>query len=157
MLRGTVIAGRLPVVPRATFLGGCLSLATGMLSAGFRPRLDPRGKWIVLEDISEAIHRIDRQFAHFKIAGWFDACAGVLIGDFHDDVSDQFAAVRELLAFHVPRNLPVIHAPEVGHGWPQAMLPIGKPVTLRAAQSTRGAQKVELAAPWEQWRVIGKS
>jgi muramoyltetrapeptide carboxypeptidase len=151
------VSGRLPRSKRAVFVGGCLSLVTAMAVEGNRPRIDPAGKWLIVEDLAETPQRIDRQLAHLKIAGWFDRCAGVLVGDFHMDGEDQVKHVLEILGFHLPpqRHVPVLVSREVGHGWPQAVLPLGKALALQVSQSRSGGSRVQITPHWPQMKVLG--
>jgi muramoyltetrapeptide carboxypeptidase len=153
-LTGKLVQGRLPRTARATFFGGCMSLVTAMTAGEFAKRVEPRGKWIVLEDLAEHPHRIDRQIAHIKLAGWFERCAGVLVGDFHLDDHDQQQEVLEILRYHLPKRgtVPIITTREVGHTWPQAVLPLGKPLTLRRKDAARGPAKVEVQPDWAKLR-----
>ena len=121
------------------------------------PLFSPDGKWIVLEDLGEAPHRIDRQFAHLKLAGWFEKCAGVLVGDFHMGGRDQAAETLAILDYHLPtqRSMPVVQTNLVGHTWPQAMLPVGRALTMRC-QPGRGRHKdVTITWPTDRLRVVG--
>ncbi|GJM25266.1 MAG: hypothetical protein DHS20C16_16810 [Phycisphaerae bacterium] len=154
---GRLVSGSLPVESDATFIGGCLSLVTPLTVAAYDKQIKPAGKWIVLEDLEEAPHRIDRQFAHIKLAGWFEKCAGVLIGDFHTGGRDQTAETLAILKHHLPqdRSVPVVHTKFVGHTWPQAILPIGRKLTVHCAKG-RGKQKdVTITWPHERWRIVG--
>lgn len=151
------VAGRLKRNRRAVFTGGCLSLVTGMTVENYGARVDPRGEWLVIEDIAETTQRIDRQLAHLKIAGWFERCAGVLVGDFHLEGEDQVKAVLEVLHFHLPahRQLPVLVSRDVGHGWPQAVLPLGKPLNLSLSHGGTGPHRVHIEPPWSRLKVLG--
>ena len=60
-------------------VGGNLSLLTATL--GSKTSLDTNGKIIFIEEIGEHKYHIDRQLHSLKRAGYFDHCAGVLIGD----------------------------------------------------------------------------
>jgi len=153
---GVLEWGRLPARSRATFVGGCLSLMTPLTAALFCKLCDPKGKWLVLEDLEEYPYRIDRQFAHLKLAGWFERCAGVLIGDFHMGDADQRAETLEILRFHLPkrRGVPVVTTRDVGHTWPQAVLPVGRGVTLHCRRTMRGKARVTIEPPWRAWRCV---
>jgi len=60
-------------------VGGNLSLLTATL--GSNTQLDTRGKIIFIEEIDEYKYHIDRQLQSLKRAGYFEHCAGVIIGD----------------------------------------------------------------------------
>ncbi len=155
-LTGNLISGSLSKETEATFIGGCLSLVTPLTVAKYARHIKPAGKWIVLEDLEEAPHRIDRQFAHLKLAGWFEQCAGVLIGDFHMGDRDQTAETLAILKYHLPsdRSVPVIHTKFVGHTWPQAILPIGRKIMVRCEKGRGRNEKVTMTWPHERWRIV---
>jgi muramoyltetrapeptide carboxypeptidase len=156
-LTGELVRGTLSNESSAAFIGGCLSLVTPLTVAAYAKWMNPTGKWIVLEDLGEAPHRIDRQFAHIKLAGWFEKCAGVLIGDFHMDDHDQTAETLAILKYHLPsnRSVPVVHTKLVGHTWPQAVLPLGRKLTLRCEKGRGRYKKVTITWPHERWRIVG--
>lgn len=155
-VRGRLVSGRLPAVSRAALVGGCLTLVTPLTTQRYAQRCDPAGKWLVLEDLDEYAYRIDRQFAHLKLAGWFERCAGVLLGDFHSGDEDQRAETLEILHFHLPRgrNVPVVTTSDVGHTWPQAILPIGKPLTVQSPGGRGGVRRVRFKPDWRRLRVL---
>lgn len=115
-------------------LGGCLSVLTAMLAGPLAKRLDPRGRWLLIEDINEQPYRIDRHLAALKLAGWFGRLAGVIVADFHTRGENQSAAALELLPYHLPAGrpapLPVLATTEVGHVWPMKPMPINQPLRL---------------------------
>jgi muramoyltetrapeptide carboxypeptidase len=92
---------------------------------------------LALEDIKETPYRIDRFLAALKIAGWFDRCAGVLVGDFCSGQTDTQPAVLELLRYHLPDPLhtPVVTTRSFGHIWPLAPVPINRPLRLDLRRS----------------------
>jgi len=49
---------------------------------GSSTSIDTTGKIIFIEDIGEYKYHIDRMLQSLKRAGYFDKCAGVLVGDF---------------------------------------------------------------------------
>ncbi len=155
-LTGKLMSGSLPKESVATMIGGCLSLVTPLTVGAYTKQMNPSGKWIVLEDLEEAPHRIDRQFAHIKLAGWFEKCAGVLIGDFHSGGRDQTDETIAILKYHLPsdRVVPVIHTKLVGHTWPQAVLPIGRKLTLRCEKGRGKHRDVIIGWPHEGWRIV---
>ena len=136
-LTGTLVSGNLPTSSRATVIGGCLTLVTPLAAGAFASRLNPRGKWIALEDLEETPYRIDRQLAHLKLAGWFERCTGVLIGDFHEGDEDHAKKVVALLKYHLPakRRIPIVVSKQFGHIWPQVPLPIGRRLSIHSARA----------------------
>ena len=88
--------------------------------------------------------------AHLKLAGFFEQCAGLLIGDFHDQDRDHQETVIELLRYHlVPeRDLPIITTRDVGHVWPLAPLPLNWPVTLERVGVEGDKPRVRFIVDW---------
>jgi muramoyltetrapeptide carboxypeptidase LdcA involved in peptidoglycan recycling len=80
----------------------------------------------MLEDINDKPERIDRFLARLTLAGYFDRCEGLLLGDFHEGDRTHDAAVLALLDYHLPalRELPVLVSTDLGHIWPVSPLPI---------------------------------
>ncbi len=147
---GKLVFGNLPRESDAVFSGGCLSLVTPMTTTKFARKHAPRNKWLALEDLEEYPYRLDRQFAHLKLAGWFDVCAGLLIGDFHIGDEDQTAEVLAMLKYHLPkdRKVPIIVSKDMGHIWPQSPLPLGRKVKILCSRAGRGRPTVRLQLPW---------
>ncbi|HRX87580.1 MAG TPA: LD-carboxypeptidase [Phycisphaerae bacterium] len=153
---GRLVRGGLAAEAKVTLVGGCLSLVTPLTAGPYARLADPKGKWLVLEDLEEYPYRIDRQFAHLKLAGWFERCSGVLLGDFHMGDEDQRADTLAILDFHLrrTRDIPVVTTADVGHIWPQAVLPVGKRMTVRCETRKRGPSRVTFAPPWAKWRCV---
>lgn len=131
-IRGALASGSIKQ-GRTRVIGGCLSVLVAALAGPITRRVNPTGAWLALEDIGEAVYRIDRYLATLKLAGWFDRIAGILLGDFHTkDEPDQTAEILELLKYHLPRErkLPIVVSRDVGHVWPIRPLPINRPLRL---------------------------
>lgn len=63
----------------APLVGGNLSILYSML--GSNTSIDTSGKILFIEEIGEYEYHIDRMLQSLKRAGYFDNCAGVLVGD----------------------------------------------------------------------------
>ncbi|HLT52348.1 MAG TPA: LD-carboxypeptidase, partial [Flavobacteriaceae bacterium] len=63
----------------APLVGGNLSLLASML--GSKTSIDTSGKILFIEEIGEYRYSIDRMLQSLKRAGYFDNCAGVIVGD----------------------------------------------------------------------------
>ncbi len=125
--------GRLPDEFTATFVGGNLCVLSTMLGSPYREAVDPSGRWIVIEDLNEKPERIDRFLAHLTLAGFWERCEGILIGDFHRKEQVLTPAVVTLLAYHLPRcrKIPVLTTNAVGHIWPMAPLRLNEPSIVK--------------------------
>lgn len=132
-LRARCIAGDVPAEFSPTFVGGNLTVLSTLVGSRFESAIDPRGKWIVLEDFNDKPERFDRFLAHFTLAGFWERCEGILLGDFHNAHVDLNPAVLEMLRFHLPehRDVPILMSKEVGHIWPMTPLPFHQPAAAR--------------------------
>ncbi|MFL0353060.1 LD-carboxypeptidase [Xanthomarina sp. GH4-25] len=63
----------------APLVGGNLTILHTML--GSKTSIDTSGKILFIEEIGEYKYHIDRMLQSLKRAGYFDNCAGVLVGD----------------------------------------------------------------------------
>jgi muramoyltetrapeptide carboxypeptidase len=126
MVRGKANSGRIRII------GGCISVLAAMLPGPLGRRLRPDGRWLAIEDVNEAMYRVDRHLATLHMAGWLDRIAGVLVGDFHTAGEQHTRAVADLLRFHLPRdrNIPIVTTQSFGHIWPMSPLPINRPLDL---------------------------
>jgi muramoyltetrapeptide carboxypeptidase LdcA involved in peptidoglycan recycling len=122
----------------ARFVGGNLCVLSTLPGSAFAASVEPTGRWVVVEDLNEKPERIDRFLAHLTLAGFWDRCDGVVVGDFHRGRETLSTAVIELLRYHLPKNrhVPVLAADRVGHVWPSAPLPLHR--TLRLQREASG-------------------
>jgi muramoyltetrapeptide carboxypeptidase len=107
--------------------GGNLTLAAASL--GTMWELDTSGKILFLEDVGEKTYRIDHMLTQLRLAGKFDDCAGVVLGDFTDcpveypkfglTLDDIF---RDII---LPCGKPVLSELPAGHGKVKLTLPLG--------------------------------
>ncbi len=135
-LEGQLVRGTLKQKQRIMVTGGCLSTVVTLLGSPYQKCLGAAGQWLAIEDIREDYYRIDRYLAQLKLAGVWERCAGLLIGDFHLDAEDQTDAILRLLKYHLParRNLPIIAHCNFGHCFPMASLPINQPLIATRGQ-----------------------
>lgn len=126
------LQGDLPDAFGATFVGGNLTVLSTMVGSRYESSIDPEGRWIVLEDYNDKPERFDRFLSHFTLAGYFDRCRGVLLGDFHFGERNLVDAIVTMLRYHVPDrpNMPILYAPTVGHTWPMDSLPIHREASV---------------------------
>ena len=111
-------------------VGGNLSLLAAL--AGTPWALDTRGAILFIEDVSEALYRVDRLLTQLRHSGVLDAATAFLLGSFTED-ADPTAVLREHLA-HLGK--PVLAGWPAGHGRPNRALPLGAGVTLDAGAGT---------------------
>lgn len=121
----TWVAGRADGI----LVGGNLAMLTAELGAAFdRPATN---SIVVLEDIAEAPHRIDRQLTQLQRTGWFDGVRGIVLGAFTDcgDPAQVDAVLSERLS---PLGVPLIGGVDVGHTRSSISIPLGVRAILDA-------------------------
>jgi muramoyltetrapeptide carboxypeptidase len=114
--------------------GGNLATLVGLLGTPYD--FDTSGCVLFLEDVSERVYRIDRYLAQLRLAGKFDALAGVLLGTFsydEGDAPDSQEKVGSLLSeVFSPLGVPVLAGFPAGHEKYNFTLPMGGEIKLDA-------------------------
>jgi len=110
---------------KGVICGGNLSVISSLMGTAYE--IDTKGKVIFIEDIGEEPYKIDRMLNQLQMAGKFDACAGVIFGDFANCMPSNPAA--SLTIMEIIKNLrlkmPVLYNFACGHCAPTASLPLG--------------------------------
>ncbi len=123
-------------------IGGNLSLLVSLLATPYLPNL--RETLLVLEDVDEAPHRVDRMFAQLHHAGITKNIAGLILGKFTDcvpfDPAKPHLTVEQVLEDVLRRiTCPVLANFQYGHVAKKLTVPIG----VKAILDTRaGALKI---------------
>ena len=123
-------AWQVPGVASGPLVGGNLSIVASLLGTPWA--LPVQGAILFLEDVSEALYRVDRLLVQLRHAGVADALAGVVLGSFTED-DDPTAVLREHLG---ALGKPVLAGWPAGHGRPNRVLPLGVRVALDADMGT---------------------
>ena len=132
-------AWRVPGHASGRLVGGNLSLVAALLGT---PWAGPtQGTILFLEDVSEALYRVDRLLTHLRLAGVLDGARGFLLGSFTED-ADPTAVLREHLG---GLGKPVLAGWPAGHSIPNRALALGALVTLDAAAGTLTLDEAVLA------------
>ncbi len=125
-LRGGIAEGPL--------LGGNLSLLQCLAGTRYFPDLD--GAILFLEEVGEALYRVDRMLAHLRGLGAFSKLAGVLVGRFTEmrrETGDGAFGFDEVLHHYFGGlGIPVAYGFPVGHIDDQWTLPLGVRARLDA-------------------------
>lgn len=131
MLREGTATGRLA--------GGNVALLAALVGTPYAPRFD--GALVVLEDVTEAIYRIDRMLRQMLLAGTFDGCRAIAFGhcthcpeEYEDDGRRTLDSVVREIADAV--GVPALVGVPVGHVADQWTLPFGATATLDADART---------------------
>lgn len=121
-------------VAEGPLLGGNLSLLQCLAGTRFFPDLD--GAILFLEDVGEALYRIDRMLAHLRSIGALARLTGVIVGRFTEmrrETPDGALGFDEVLAHYFgDLGIPVAYGFPVGHIDDQWTLPLGVRARLDA-------------------------
>lgn len=126
---GAAPAARVLRSGRATgrIVGGNLALITALLGTPFAPSFD--GAILILEDIGEAIYRIDRMLRQLILAGALQRCAAIVAGDFRpprDEVPADNRTLDEVLTEAATlAGIPCLAGAPFGHIADQWTVPLG--------------------------------
>jgi muramoyltetrapeptide carboxypeptidase len=137
--RNEPMRSRIPGRTEGRLLGGNLSLLMSNLGTRFSP--DYRGAILVLEDVGEHFHRIDRMFTQLRNAGILDQINGLVLGRFTDCTPSDPAKPHLKLPEIFDEVLSWVKAPTVedfqyGHVARKLTLPIGLRARLDANTET---------------------
>lgn len=126
----TLVGGK----ARGPILGGNLSLVAATFGTPYA--LQAEGRILFFEDIDEAPYRVDRMLTQLRLAGVFEACAGIVLGDWNNCVPDEGDRSLELLEIFqdvlVPCGKPLIAGFQAGHCRPMISFPFGVEACLDA-------------------------
>ena len=126
---------------RGRLVGGNLAILCALAGTAYAP--DYRNAILVLEDVNEAVYRIDRMLTQLRLTGALGACAGLVFGQFtdipHDEPEESLGArtLDEVLG-EVASTLgvPCIAGAPIGHVADQWTLPLGAEAELDADAGT---------------------
>ncbi|MEB3359588.1 MAG: LD-carboxypeptidase [Synechococcales bacterium] len=127
-----------PGTAEGPLVGGNLSVLSGIVGSPYMPRLE--GAILFLEDVGEAVYRVDRLLTHLALAGVFDGLAGIIIGQCtgcEPGAGYGALTLEEVLRDHLaPLGIPAWSGALIGHVEPILTLPIGTRVAIDASQGT---------------------
>lgn len=114
-------------VAEGLLVGGNLSLLAAAMGTPYA--LNAEGKIVFIEDVDEAPYRIDRMLTQLRLAGVFEACAGVVFGAWtrcEPSAGKRSLSIDEVIRDIVlPCGKPVLAGVEAGHCAPTLTLPLG--------------------------------
>lgn len=127
-----------PGIARGPLAGGNLALLAALVGTPYAPRLD--GAILVLEDVNEAVYRIDRMLRQLMLASLLARCSGIVFGRFTNctEESDDGARTLDEVIEETAETLgvPCLAGVPVGHVDDQWTLPLGATTTLDAGART---------------------
>ena len=115
--------------------GGCLSLVAATLGTPYQ--IDTAGKLLLLEDIDEAPHRIERYLAQFAASGLLPAASGFVVGQATNADDRRTLPMRQIWSDLLsPYGKPAVLGFPFGHIPDNYALPLGIPARLDADAKT---------------------
>lgn len=127
-----------PGTARGRLIGGNLTLISTTMGTPYE--IDTRGRILFFEDVDEEPYRIDRMLTQLRLAGKFDAAAGIVVGecadcrpkDYKPSFNSTFTLGEVLDNLLGDLRIPVLTGLTIGHTNDQATLPQGVMATLDA-------------------------
>jgi muramoyltetrapeptide carboxypeptidase len=117
-------------------VGGNLSILASLL--GTPSDVDMQGKILFIEDVGEALYRIDRMMISLKRNGYFKHINGLIVGDFSNIVANEpeFGKTLEDIVLEAVdgRNIPILFNFPAGHLPKNNALILGKKISLEVNQ-----------------------
>ncbi|MFL5612688.1 MAG: LD-carboxypeptidase [Gemmatimonadaceae bacterium] len=133
----TLHAGR----ARGRLVGGNLALLCALSGTPFAPSYDDA--ILVVEDVNEAVYRIDRMLTQLRLAGALARCKGLVFGQFTDIPGDSpeeslgARTLKDVLSeVAAALRIPCIAGAPVGHIADQWTLPLGADAEIDADART---------------------
>jgi muramoyltetrapeptide carboxypeptidase len=133
----TLHAGR----ARGRLVGGNLALLCALSGTPFAPNYDDA--ILVVEDVNEAVYRIDRMLTQLRLAGALARCKGLVFGQFTDIPGDSpeeslgARTLKDVLSeVAAALRIPCIAGAPVGHIAEQWTLPLGADAEIDADART---------------------
>ncbi len=113
-----------------TLLGGNLAVLCSLIGTPWMP--DMRGAVLFIEEIGEAVYRIDRMLLQLRQSGILGAIAGVMLGSVTaiTEVRQQRELDDVLKEYFLPLGIPVLAHVPFGHIADKITLPIGSRIRL---------------------------
>ena len=107
--------------------GGNLTTLCHLVGTPFQP--DWKESILLLEDIGEALYRIDRMLTHMKLAGCFAGIAGIVLGNFRrcGKIADIESIFMDLFKDF---GIPMLSGFAIGHQRSNLTIPLGLAATL---------------------------
>jgi muramoyltetrapeptide carboxypeptidase len=132
---GMSLVTKVPGDVTGPIVGGNLTSFVGTLGTSFE--INTEGKILCLEETHEPINTVYRYLSHLKLAGKFDDCIGILMGECTNCVPAYGVTYNELIdEFLVPLGKPLMSNLATAHGRFKAAVPIGASVRMNTTERT---------------------
>lgn len=110
-------------------VGGNLTSFTDTIGSPFE--IDTKGKILLIEETHEPINTVYRYLERLKLAGKFDDCIGIIMGQCSNCAAAYGKTYEDLINdFIVPLGKPLMTNLATAHGTYKAAIPIGASVNL---------------------------
>lgn len=132
---GMPLVTKVPGDVTGPIVGGNLTSFVGTLGTSFE--INTQGKILCLEETHEPINTVYRYLSHLKLAGKFDDCIGILMGECTNCITAYGVTYNELIdEFLVPLGKPLMSNLATAHGRFKAAIPIGATVRMNSTNRT---------------------
>ena len=123
---------------RGRALGGNLTVLTAILGSDYVP--DFEGAILFLEDVNEAVYRVDRMLTQLALNGVLDRISGFVFGrctECEPDSSYGSLTLEQVLEEHIgARGIPAFSGSMIGHIEQQFTIPLGIEIEIDADSGT---------------------
>ncbi|MGD7009584.1 S66 peptidase family protein [Metabacillus sp. 84] len=115
--------------------GGNLTSFTDTIGTIYE--VDTTGKILILEEIEEPVNKVYRYVNHLKLAGKFEDCAGIVLGECTKCEEAYGKTFEDLIRdFLIPLGKPLMTNVTTAHGYYKAAIPIGAKANLNTENNT---------------------
>ncbi|MFD1356876.1 LD-carboxypeptidase [Fictibacillus halophilus] len=132
---GIPLVSKVPGNVTGPIVGGNLTSFVGTLGTPYE--IDTKGKILLIEDTHEPVNTIFRYVNHLKLAGKFDDCIGIIMGEC-TNCNPAYGKTFENVIdeFIVPLGKPLMTNLTSGHGFYKAAVPFGVNVNMNTTNRT---------------------
>ncbi|MDX1772050.1 MAG: LD-carboxypeptidase, partial [Planococcaceae bacterium] len=129
------LVSKVPGTATGPVVGGNLTSFIDTIGTSFE--INTEGKILLLEDTHEPINTVYRYINHLKLAGKFDDCIGILMGECSNCEIAYGKTYNDLIdEVLVPLGKPLISNLATGHGPLKAAIAIGTSLTMNTETLT---------------------
>lgn len=123
---------------RGELVGGNLTMIASLCGTPYA--LDVRDKILFLEDVGERTYVLDRLLVQLRNAGYFEACAGIVLGGFTNcpiENEEYGLSIEEIIAeVLLSCGKPILAGLQAGHMQEKLTLPLGAQAHMDATART---------------------
>ncbi|PID03051.1 LD-carboxypeptidase [Sporosarcina sp. P2] len=132
---GVPLIGLVPGNVTGPIVGGNLTSFVGTLGTSYE--INTEGRILLLEETHEPINTVYRYVNHLAMAGKFDDCAGIIMGQCTNCESAYGKSYVDLInEFFVPLGKPLLTNLASAHSYYKATIPIGASVQMDTVNRT---------------------